>query len=323
MNPAARASICFALSILATFAGAAKGWPDGYIVYEDSISPDKHFGIVIPDRETGGDDDPHENANYFADLRTHRLLGKIKNGDYFEGENHAGLTVTWAKDSKFAVVDYEGRFGFGAIHIIEPEKTAFAQAEIGERIQKAVDRVIAKESHETEKSGYVSVEFRIEGTSVRVYGNATSNPKSFDDVKTFRALFLGTYNVATHQWASFNARPLSETEAQTLESGFNQEDTENFVVNPEAFADLQPDAIEPQYYHDKVCFRSAESEFKHFDDQLNDIYQAAHLLLPPAKFENLRNEQRAWVSKRDATGSMPEKIKMTSERIKELQAAAW
>ena len=50
-------------------------------------------------------------------------------------------------------------------------------------------------------AGYVSPYFRF-GTDrkVRVRALSQNNPKQFDDVKTYYALFQGTFDVAAKKW---------------------------------------------------------------------------------------------------------------------------
>ena len=298
---------------------AAKDWPEGYIVYEESISPDKHYGIVLPSRETG-----EEAVNYFADLTTHRLLGKINDANYFEGRNHAGLSVTWAEDSKLAIVNYEGRFGFGSIIVIEPKASSFAQTEIGAHIKKAIDAVIAKQAHDRDVSGYINPLFRIEpGRKIRVYAPAVTNPKQLEEAKSYFALFQGLFDLPAKKWVKSTARPLSAQENDLLDRASDTYDTKKFKICPDAFEGLNPDAIEPQYSGENICFRSEESEFKYLDEHMNDAYKAARFLLSPAEFAKVKAAQLEWLKKRDAASSIAEKSKLTSERTEALQDVAW
>src|SRR5437660_4230757 len=115
----------FAILALANAAGIE--WPNGYVVYENTESPDGRYGILIPSMETWEKNESEEATNYLVDLKNHRVIGKIRDADYFEHQNHAGLLVTWAKDSKLAIADYEGRFGFESLIVIEPNASGFAQ----------------------------------------------------------------------------------------------------------------------------------------------------------------------------------------------------
>ena len=309
--------------ILSLTKAAAADWPDGYVVHEESISPDKHYGIVLPSSESGADIDT-DAVNYLADLTTHRLLGKIKNADYFQGQNHAGLSVTWAEDSKLAIVDYEGRFGFGSIIVIEPKASGFAQTEIGAHIQKAIDAVIAKQAHLREAGGYANAMFRFEPRrKIRVYATALTNPKQLEEAKSYFALFQGLFDLPSKKWIKSTARPLTADENDLLDRASTTYETDKFKVLADAFKNLDADAEEPQFSGNDILFRSEESEFKYVDAHMNEAYKAARLILTPAEFAKVKADQLEWLKKRDAAGSIAEKSKLTMERTKALQDAAW
>src|SRR5438128_12693121 len=73
-------------------------WHEHLAVHEESRSPDGHYGIVVTTSSHVDDgatvllpEEGEEVVDYFADLQTHRLLGKIKGFEYVEHENHAHL----------------------------------------------------------------------------------------------------------------------------------------------------------------------------------------------------------------------------------------
>ena len=76
----------------------AADWPEHLTLHEESRSPDGHYGIVVTTSSHVDDgatvllpEDGEEFVDYFADLQTHRLLGKIEGFEYVEHENHAHL----------------------------------------------------------------------------------------------------------------------------------------------------------------------------------------------------------------------------------------
>src|SRR5438045_3048840 len=85
-------------------------WPEGYVVYENTESPDERYGILVPTYEASEKEGSLTEKNYLADLKNHRLLGKIAGADYFEHENHRGLKTIWAEDSSWCIVQYDDRF---------------------------------------------------------------------------------------------------------------------------------------------------------------------------------------------------------------------
>jgi hypothetical protein len=56
---------------------------------------------------------------------------------------------------------------------------------------------------------------------------------------------------------------------------------------------------------------------------MNDVYKAVHLLLSPANFAKVKQDQIAWLKQRDAAKPVPEKSELTEQRIKVLQQLVW
>src|SRR5262249_20928428 len=136
---------------------AVAKWPEGYAVHENTESPDGQYGIIVPEEESM--DDNGSAVNYLANLKTHQTLGKIKGSDYFEHQNHAGLSVVWADDSSWSVGEYDSRFGFASISMLEPKRSTFSQTDIGDKIDKDLAAVLHKQSREPDEGGGAEVTF--------------------------------------------------------------------------------------------------------------------------------------------------------------------
>ena len=102
----------------------AADWPEHLTLHEESRSPDGHYGIVVTTSSHVDDgatvllpEEGEEFVDYFADLQTHRLLGKIKGFEYVEHENHAHLDAQWAPDSKLCIATYWERYEIGRAHV--------------------------------------------------------------------------------------------------------------------------------------------------------------------------------------------------------------
>ncbi len=287
--------------ILPLTKAAAVDWPDGYIVYENSQSPDERYGILIPSREAAEDDESLGSTNYLADVKNHRLLGKIRGADYFEHENHRGLQVMWAPDSTWCLVEYDGRFGFDTISILEVKGSGFVQTDIGKQIDKSLKAAIAKQSHDPENSGGTATpDFRIGADrKVRVGAVSTTDPKQLNEKGGYYALFHGTFDLRAKKWLTAEARPLTGSEYDG-------------VGDP--FGDLGLDG---------TTFSTEEEKEKWLDDRMNEIYLAVRLVLPPARFAAVKKEQIEWLKKRDAATSVEEKCKLMEARIKALQELLW
>src|SRR5215831_4877940 len=102
--------LCFVLALHLGLARAVAtvDWPEGYVVHEDSESPDGEYGIIVPgDESTVAEGD---NVNYLAKAKTRQVLGKIEGSDYFEHQNHRLLDAKWSPDSKWCVATYWDRY---------------------------------------------------------------------------------------------------------------------------------------------------------------------------------------------------------------------
>lgn len=264
----------------------AEDWPKDYVTAENSESPDKHYALLIPNTDHG------EGDNFLADTKNHRLLGKIKGGDYFEHANHRGMTLTWADNSQWCVLEYDNRFGFASLNVLEVKDKTFAQTEFGARVQKSIDAVIKKQSHGDSESGEVTPYCSLgKDRRIQVRAVATTNPKELEGVKTSYAWFDGVYDYSRAEWSSAQAHPATTAEYNALNAAF--------IYKP-------GDALKTLQDSDKA---------RELDELLNNIYQTDRLFLPPKRFAALKEEQRAWLAKRDAAKSDEEKFKLIADRI--------
>ena len=290
------------LNVALSETAAAVNWPDGYVVYENTASPDGRYGVLVPTMEAWEQDESLSEANYLADIKNHRVLGKIDKVDYFEHQNHRGLEVFWAPQSSVCVVENDGRYGADSISVLEINDSRFVQTEIGDRIQKSLDGAMKKQAHAPEMAGDVSPYFRF-GTDrkVRVRALSQNNPKQFEDVKTYYALFQGTFDVAAKKWTVTDVRSISAEQDDALET---------------AYSDLEQDL-------EHTTFQNEEDKAESLDKKMNKVYSAAQFILPPARFTAVKREQLEWLKKRNAASSTEEKCKLMEARIKALQELVW
>jgi uncharacterized protein YecT (DUF1311 family) len=290
------------LNVALSETAAAVSWPEGYVVYENTASPDGRYGVLVPTMEAWEQDESLSEANYLADIKNHRVLGKIDKVDYFEHQNHRGLEVFWAPHSSVCVVENDGRYGADSISVLEINDSSFTQTEIGDRIQKSLDGAMKKEAHAPEMAGDVSPYFRF-GTDrkVRVRGLSQNNPKQFEDIKTYYALFQGTFDVAAKKWTVIDVRSISAEQDDALVT---------------AYGDLEQDL-------EHTTFQNEEDKAESLDQNMNKVYRAAQFILPPARFAAIKREQIEWLKKRNAAPSTDEKCKLIEARIKALQELVW
>src|SRR5262249_5354250 len=136
---------------------------------------------------------------------------------------------------------------------------------------------------------------------VRVRALSQNNPKQLDDVKTYYALFQGTFDLAAKKWTLTDARSINADQDDDLET---------------AYSDLEQDL-------EHTTFENEEGQAESLDERMNKIYRAAQFILPPARFAAVKREQMEWLKKRDAAPSVSEKCKLIEARIKALQELVW
>jgi uncharacterized protein YecT (DUF1311 family) len=315
---------------LTSFRANGADWPEHLTLHEHSRSPDGHYGIVVSTSSHVDDattfliaQDGEQFCDYFADLQTHRLLGKIKNFEYVERENHAHLDVEWTADSKLCIATYWGRYGMRTIAALEPKQSGFAQADLGERIQKSLDAALRKQNHGSDLTADVYPHCHpVAARKIRARALGRNNPKSLEEVKTCYALFEGEFDLATKKWTAADARSLDREQGETLEDTlgtvYADFGDEGFTISQEAFKDETPETDRLDR-DDVIVFRSEEAKAKYLDEEMNRVYKAARLLLPPPRFAIVKQAQIAWLKERDATNSTAGKCKLMEERIKALQ----
>ena len=284
-------------------------WPQGYVVHEGSESDDGRYGIAVPESDdvekqktdSGVEEDSY--VNYLADLKNHKLLGKIQDSDYFEHQNHAGLKTLWASDPSWCLIQYDDRFGFYSMAILEPKDTKMIQTDIGKRIKKALATVIKSKGEGDDESGGDAVPYyQLDDGKAFVRVVSTTDPKERDTKHARYAFFQGTYDVQSKKWLNIDVRRLSYQDYENSDTALG-DDIDQYLANP--------------------TFEKEEDELQLLDEKMNGVYGFVRAILPPARFATVKKEQIEWLKKRDAAVSLAEKSKLIAERIKTLQEVLW
>ena len=295
------AGVCLLIPIVAT----ASDWPEGYVVHEDSTSPDGQYGIVVPG--SGEMSDAEESTNYLGNLKTHQTLGKIDGADYFERQNHRGLSVTWPPDSKSCVVQYDARFGFDVIALLEIQASGFTQDDLGKHIEKSLISAAGEE-------GQGSAFFRFTpGDKLLVRAlYYTGNPKLMDE-KTKQARFAGTFDLKSKKWIASEAHKTKDWDA--LSAAYSERVGQDIFVTANS-------GKAPENFTGTIV-SSEEEKAEKLDQAMNNVYDGVRAVLAPGRFSKVHEEQIAWLKKRDAASSAAEKCKLLEARIKALQNLLW
>jgi hypothetical protein len=284
----------------------AGDWPENYVVHEHSESPDGRYGVLVLSQQAAIDQDQTDgNTTYLADLQTRKTLGEIRGTDYFENQNHRDLQVSWAPDSSTCVLQYDGRYGFDSVFVLELKGESFRQTDIGKHIQKTLGRLF---------DGFANAYFRFgPDHQLKVRALSYTNPKAFPDQPNKNALFQGTFDLKSGKWNTANAK---ETEAfDALQTAYQDDSARHMIVA------TSPAGV-PENFTGSV-FSSEQEKFDALDKIMNDVYQAVRVVTPPDRFAEVKHEQIAWLKSRDGAGSVEEKSKLTESRIRTLQELLW
>jgi uncharacterized protein YecT (DUF1311 family) len=297
--------ILFALVVTSRTVEAGD-WPEHYAVHEHSESPDGRYGVLVLSQQAAIDQDQTDgNTTYLANLQTRKTLGEIRGTDYFENQNHCDLQVCWAPDSSMCVLQYDGRYGFDSVFVLELKGESFRQIDIGKHIQKTLGRLF---------DGFVNAYFRFgPDHHLKVRALSYTNPKALPDQPNKNALFQGTFDLESGKWNTANAK---ETEAfDALQTAY-QDDSARHMIVAASPADV------PENFTGSV-FSSEQERFDALDKIMNDVYQAVRAVTPLDHFAEVKHEQMAWLKTRDAAQSVEEKSKLTESRIRTLQELLW
>jgi len=177
--------------------GLAEDWPGDFVVEKDSISPDGRYGILIPSIESPVGENFGE-VNYLADIKEHKVLGRVQDAQYSENANHANLKTSWVPDSRLCVLEYQTRYGIHSIVVLEVEAGALVrQSSIAEPALKEIEAVMAKEMKGEEDAVCLWFFCRIDPSrKILARSVVPTNIKMREDRSTYCAYFTGVYDGA-------------------------------------------------------------------------------------------------------------------------------
>ena len=294
-------------------AGGGDAWPGpGLVIAKETISPNGKYAIVVPTAEAAGDEE--SSVNQFADVITHRLLGKIAGTFHWVGQNHRFLNAWWAPDSSWCVAAYFNRLGFDECVVLEPRGDSFGATEIGKQIHDALEAAIQKQSRHPGEDRGASLYLRpAPNRTLLVRAIGTTNPKGMEGEKSYDAFLSGSYDVATNKWTKLNTRPLDSK--TNIRGAFA-------TIEGELVRIMPPNTPWPAGFNGEVVI-TEEQRAKTLDQLLNNTYAAVRFVTPPDRFATIKQEQRAWLASWVQAKSLPEKNAMTNARIHQLRAILW
>ena len=115
----------------------------GYVLLYRTLSPNKQFGVIFPNRELEGQPD------FVVDAKQGRVLGEVRSDDpFFEHKNRADFQVYWASDNKALLVENDARWGPEGSVVIELRNGGISrQTDICNSLSGMFSPAIARAEH--------------------------------------------------------------------------------------------------------------------------------------------------------------------------------
>lgn len=281
--------------------GLAEEWPKDFVIEEESVSPDGHFGILVPSIDSSGEGENFGEVNYLADIKEHKVLGRIQDARYRERANHASLKTTWTPDSRLCLLEYQARYDIHSLVVVEVQAgELIRQSSIAEPALKEIEAVMAKEMKGEKDAVHPWFYCRIDqDRKVLARSVASNNIKGREDQATHYAYFTGVYDVAAGRWAGREAIPVTEQQGLALSSLLD---------------DIPPGN----------GFTAVDSEYSEaLQENLEEAYLALQSILSLDRYGQVKIEQASWLKLRDAENKQEARNAMTVKRIGELRDIAW
>jgi len=298
------------LSFVACGSAVAIDWPKTYVVAEDTTSPDGKYALIVQNAENGAMNTgpiAGTDAVFLANIPEHKVIGEIKDVDYFERMNSRHLSAQWLDDSSACLVlESHWLYGVYGVHVVERTGQSIQQTDLMKRmlamINPAEDRL--------------NFYFRFE-TGPKVVVRATVPARQLEQTKS-SAMFRGTFDIPAKRWGAVNVRRVTFQEHEAIESALAADPKEYIVVSRKA-----GEVADAAAHANEQIYPSEEKRFKALDELLNDVYAADRILLPAARFSRLKDEQREWLKQLVAAPTLTDKSKLMQQRIKVLQDLLW
>ena len=192
----------FALMLGALDVGRSIELPKGYIIAEDSISPDGRYGVSVPLTQAIIDDIVKDPVNNLVEVSSGRTIARMVGNPGFTKQNHGGIMPSiWSPDSSLLLWHVDGKWFPDALTLIKLEDgrvawqvdlLAKSQRAILARTKEAKPELYARAKKENEGSGSAYPEgFSVDVVAVepvalpmKVLVDLTSNPKGIAELTT-------------------------------------------------------------------------------------------------------------------------------------------
>jgi hypothetical protein len=193
------------------------GLRQGYIVPQETLSPDGRYGITAFD-DTVNEIPDQVDDNKLIEVKTGRILasvrssGSIQRTGYMTYENHGGILPTrWSSDGNLALWEVEGKWGVAAIVLLVLKDAKVTQQldilttiqhAILRETQKAAPKAYSKAKIDDAGTGSAypegfTVDADVSGPikfPLQVVAALTSNPKGDEGMTELDSHLEGTIN---------------------------------------------------------------------------------------------------------------------------------
>lgn len=281
--------------------GLAEEWPKDFAIEEESVSPDGHYGILIPSIDSPVEGENFGEVNYLADIKEHQVLGRIQDARYSERANHASLKTSWTPDSRLCLLEYQARYDIHSLVVVEVEAgKLIRQSSIAGPALKEIEAVMVRQMKGEKDAVCPWFYCRIDqDRKVLARSVASTNIKRREDRATYYAYFAGVYDVAAGRWVESEAVPVTEEKGLALSSLLDDAPPGN-------------------------GFTEADGGYSEaLQENLDEAYHALQSVLSPERFAQVKSQQSSWLKLRDAEDKRDARNAMTVKRILELRDMVW
>ena len=213
---------------------SAIDWPDKHELAAEASSPDGHYGILAPTMDAPEVD---EMTNYLVDAKAHKVLAKLTKSHYQIGANRQGVQAAWSPDSRRCVLQFESRFGFYSVVVLELNGDNVEQYEVGSLMKLVLGQALEGKKEEIGTASAVS-KFGPGGQVIfRAVGD--NDPKRMDE-KSKGAILQGVFDTHQSKWASISARVADMKTVDSILPALEpvKTDWENYTAEARACSEL-------------------------------------------------------------------------------------
>ena len=185
-------------------AGLPEQYAKNYLVARSTISPDKKFAVIYPNKDSTEDED------YLVRLEPFSVLGALNTPEpYHENQSHGGISAKWSGDTSAALVTLDGKWGPRDVLLLELrggklKPTASLLSKVAELLRPNLRKYSKDKPLIYIEGGFLFTAFEVsfrDTKFVNISAEATTNPK-FPDTPTWNGEVEAIWNIREAKFAS-------------------------------------------------------------------------------------------------------------------------